>query len=89
MNVSRIAVVLVAVCGLAVVGCANQKTGKASAGAMNATCPISGEAVAGSTVHVAYKGQEVAFCCEGCAKKWSAMTDAQKDAKLAAAKTAK
>lgn len=36
----------------------------------------------------AYKGQKVGFCCKGCVPKWNAMTDAQKDASLAAAMAA-
>jgi hypothetical protein len=33
-----------------------------------------------------YKGQKVAFCCSGCPAAWDKLTDAEKDAKLAAAK---
>jgi hypothetical protein len=32
-----------------------------------------------------YKGQKVGFCCSQCLPKWQAMTDAQRDAALAAA----
>ncbi|MGH7132914.1 MAG: hypothetical protein ACREJO_13320 [Phycisphaerales bacterium] len=35
-----------------------------------------------------YKGQKIGFCCKGCVPKWNTMTDAQKDASLAAAMAA-
>ncbi|MFO0828105.1 MAG: hypothetical protein U0572_08140 [Phycisphaerales bacterium] len=37
------------------------------------------------TVTREWKGQKVGFCCQGCIKKWDAMTDAQKDAAVTAA----
>lgn len=32
-----------------------------------------------------HHGKSVGFCCNGCIKKWDAMTDAQKDAAISAA----
>lgn len=69
---------------LAFAGCASSdKT--AAAGPVNTKCPVSGKPV--DTAHtVSYKGQTVGFCCGNCPTKWEAMKDADKDAKLAAAK---
>lgn len=91
MKIARVAVMMVAACGIAMVGCANQKTDGATASAktVNAVCPVSGNPVGDSTVHVAYKGQEVGFCCANCSNKWNGMSDADKSAKLSAAMKAK
>jgi hypothetical protein len=65
-------------------------TGGAMAAAefVNVRCPIMGTpidpaAVPSELVRV-YKGQKVAFCCGGCPAEWDKLTDAEKDAKLAA-----
>jgi len=34
---------------------------------------------------VEWKGQKIGFCCKGCMPKWNRMTDAEKDAAVAAA----
>lgn len=75
------------------VGCAsekstastNQSTTVAASMPVNAKCPLSGEEVDPDTT-VSYKGQTVAFCCPKCRAQWNKMTDAQRDAKLAAVK---
>ena len=36
-----------------------------------------------------WKGQKIGFCCNGCVPKWNKMTDAQKDAAVAAVTKAK
>jgi hypothetical protein len=48
----------------------------------NTTCPFSGEAVKASAKTVSFQGQDVGFCCNGCADKFEAMTDADKMAAL-------
>jgi len=78
-------------CALAA-GCASEvKTANnpaPSPGAVNSRCPVAGEPIDGKTM-VSFQGQNVGFCCAGCASKWNAMTDAQKQAKLTAATTTK
>ena len=60
-------------------------TSAPSMGAINETCPMMGEAVdPGSTTD--YKGQKIGFCCDGCVGPWNKLSDAEKDAKLAAMK---
>ncbi len=73
-------------------GCASEKktaaaeTTKpvAAMGAINSKCPISGEAIDGKTT-ASFQGKTVGFCCGNCASKWNAMSDADKQAKFAAA----
>ena len=59
----------------------------ASMGAMNDRCPLTGAAVNKSAPTANYHGKTVAFCCGGCAAKFDAMTDSEKDKKLAAMST--
>ena len=88
----RIALCLAAVIALA--GCSTNKTETASTAKttaastttpVNAKCPMSGKPV-DNTHTVAYKGQTVGFCCGNCPASWAKLSDADKDAKLAAAK---
>jgi hypothetical protein len=82
----RIALCLAAIVALA--GCSNNKTDtttSAAATPVNAKCPVSGKAV-DNTKTVSYKGQTVGFCCGNCPSSWAKLSDAEKDAKLAAAK---
>jgi hypothetical protein len=56
--------------------------------AVNVRCPIMGtvidpEKVPDNLVRW-YKGQKVGFCCGGCPAAWDKLSDAEKDAKLAA-----
>ena len=57
---------------------------QASGAVVNARCPIMGGKVADGLTRD-YKGQKVGFCCGGCPSQWDKLTDAGKDAKLAAA----
>jgi len=58
---------------------------------VNNLCPIMGSPINPATVTKNlirdYKGQKVAFCCAGCPATWDKLTDAQKQVKLAAAKS--
>ena len=84
-------------CAAAFVGCSSSKTADktadaskapqhASMGIINSKCPINPSHAAGDKNTVDYKGQKVGLCCGGCKAKWDALTDAQKDAAVAAAK---
>ncbi len=72
-------------------GCNNDKAidtkadSKAMA-AVNTKCPYSGEP-ANADIASEYKGQKVAFCCNGCKGKFDKATDTDKAAKLATAMT--
>jgi hypothetical protein len=52
-------------------------------GAINDTCPVMGEAVDPSASTVDWNGHTIGFCCDGCVKKWNAMTAADKNAFVA------
>lgn len=65
--------------------CASTHTDPAPAG-INAKCPISGEAIEADSPTADFHGQKVAFCCSNCIKKWDAMSDADRQAKLDAMK---
>lgn len=53
---------------------------------VNAYCPVMLEDPVDPTVTpAAWKGTSVGFCCMGCLPKWTKLTDAQKDAAVAAA----
>lgn len=69
---------------LALSGCASE-TKTAAAGPANSKCPISGKPV-DATKTVSYKDKTVGFCCGNCPANWAKLSDAEKDAKLAAAK---
>lgn len=51
--------------------------------AINALCPIAGEAIDGSTF-VTYEGHRIGFCCAGCDTKFLAWSKADKDAFVSA-----
>ena len=59
------------------------KTG--NMGVMNSKCPISGEEI-DPQVTADYNGGKVGFCCSNCKGKFNNLSDADKAAKLAAAK---
>lgn len=70
-------------------GCNNNKAHDTKADSMamaavNTKCPYSGEP-ANADIASEYKGQKVAFCCNGCKSKFDKGTDADKAAKLATA----
>lgn len=53
---------------------------------VNAVCVIENEDPVNPAVEpVAWKGQQVGFCCKGCKPDWDAKTDAEKDALVAQA----
>lgn len=78
----------VAVAALAVGGCASNKAAKteASMGIVNSKCPMMPDHPATTKTVVDYKGQKVGLCCAGCIKGWNGLSDADKAAKLQAAK---
>ena len=81
-----LSILAVSLACIALAGCASEnKTAAAGAAPANSKCPITGKAV-DNTKTVAYKGKTVGFCCGGCPDKWAKLSDADKDAKLAAAK---
>lgn len=53
---------------------------------INTQCLVSGEALDASSPTVDYMGKKVGFCCNNCIAKWDKLSDADKQAKLAAAK---
>ena len=82
---------LVLVAGAALLtGCNNDKeearvmeSEKPAMATVNSECPFTHGRVNPATA-VSYKGQNVGFCCNGCAGSWATLSDAEKDAKLAA-----
>ena len=73
-NLIRVAVVALSLTLLS--GCANQAD-NAAAKTLNVNCVMTGEAVdAGVTVD--YMGGKLAFCCDKCKAKWTAMDEATK-----------
>lgn len=66
----------------ALAGCACDKAGASGEStkstAINTVCPIGGHD-AEATIVRTWKGQNIAFCCDGCTAKWDKMADAQKD----------
>ena len=83
---SRLVLAALAAAAFAFTGCSSEsKTASPSTAAANAKCPMTGKAVDG-THTVSYKGQNVGFCCGNCPANWAKLSDADKDAKLAAAK---
>jgi hypothetical protein len=60
---------------------------------VNTVCPLSGEDFGSNTRSAelvgSYKGENVGFCCAGCAKKFDKMSDEKKSAALVAAKANK
>jgi hypothetical protein len=93
----RVAMLALAAGGVWMAGCkSDQKTSTTTSSAapaatvqsanyVNKRCPVSGEAVSGTTTTVSYQGKGVGFCCPSCVSKWNALTDAQKSEKIAAA----
>lgn len=66
------------------------KANMAASGFANTTCPIMGGSF--DPAHMSadnlreWKGQKIGFCCSGCPEAWDKLTDAEKQAKLDAAK---
>jgi hypothetical protein len=53
---------------------------------LNSKCPVSGKAVDSSIPTADYNGGKVGFCCPRCVTSWNAMSEADKQAKIAASK---
>lgn len=66
-----------------------KETEAKSAKAVNAMCPMMGEAVTDDGGRVEWEGKTVGFCCEGCIEGWNKLSDEQKKTKLAGAMKAK
>lgn len=85
MKVARLATLLTVT--LLLGACACEKTASAtSAGMINTKCPISGEDLDGKGPTVDYHGKTIGFCCNNCVKKFNAMDDATKEAKVSGVK---
>ncbi|QDT66644.1 HMG-box domain-containing protein [Calycomorphotria hydatis] len=52
---------------------------------VNKHCPIMGGEVTANGGRVEWKGKTVGFCCPGCIPKWNALSDEEKEKKLAEA----
>ncbi len=65
---------------LVLAACASNDQGQSTAMAMNATCPVSGEALDASSPTTGFHGGTVAFCCKNCLAKFEKMDDAAKQA---------
>jgi hypothetical protein len=94
--VAGVALVAMALLGLAWANAPSHRTGSGTGSGpethivyANTACPIMGSAIDPAKVTEAltrtYKGQKIAFCCNGCPALWDKLDDAQKDAKLKAA----
>ncbi|RKY17213.1 MAG: hypothetical protein DRQ55_16340 [Planctomycetota bacterium] len=59
----------------------------APAGAINANCPMMGKAINPAVATSDWNGKQVGFCCKGCIKKFAALSDDEKGAKLEATGT--
>jgi hypothetical protein len=68
-------------------GSAAGSSAASSAGAavatLNAKCPVMGNAVTAEGGTVAFKGQSIGFCCDGCAPKFAKLSETEKVAALA------
>ena len=69
---------------VAAVGCAAKAEAEAP-DVINANCPMMGEPVTADGGTADFNGEQVGFCCPGCSKKFNALDDAEKTAKLAEA----
>lgn len=94
-SLTRAAVLALAAAALALTGCKTteectdcgegccEEGEAATLSVSNETCPFSGEPVKASVQTVAFNGQEIGFCCNGCSTKFAAMSDADKATLLA------
>jgi len=89
MNVAAVVALSLASCGKDADQPAQTGSEATPAQFANTRCPImpnneiNPAAVADDLVRE-FKGQKVAFCCAGCPTAWDKLTDAEKEAKLAA-----
>lgn len=76
---------------MVMVGCASSdgagEGAAASAEPVNGVCPIGGHAITAESPRVAYKGTTIAFCCNGCAEGFADMSEPERDAVLATARS--
>lgn len=82
---------LLSILVISVAGCAESEP-ESSATDVNLTpvnqlCPIMGNPVTEDGGTAEYNGKLVGFCCAGCDRPWSELSDADKAAKLTAADT--
>ena len=62
------------------VGCAsNNGSENATATPVNSICPIGGHEITSDSPTVAWKGQTIAFCCDGCHDAWNSSDNAERD----------
>ena len=93
-QILALTVLVLVACSLAILGgCKKEEPTTAGVGVKtyaNAKCPIMGSVIDPEKVTAdltkEFKGENVAFCCAGCPAQWDKLTDAEKTAKLAAAK---
>lgn len=84
---NKLAFVALAAFTLALGACASNKSATAAdMGIVNSKCPIVPSHPATNKTIVDFKGQHVGLCCAGCVGKWNALSDADKQARLDAAK---
>lgn len=50
----------------------------ATLGAINESCPFSGDPVNADIKTISFQGQEVGFCCNGCVGKFAKMTETER-----------
>lgn len=76
------------VAAMALAGCNNDSTkaDATAAASKSSMCVACGQPNGAKPVMVSHKGKECAMCCADCAKQFNAMTDKDKDAKVAAMK---
>ena len=80
----RMRTILLPLVLIAAVGCA-AKTEAEAPSVINANCPMMGEPVTADGGSSDFNGEAVGFCCPGCSKKFDALDDTEKTAKLAEA----
>jgi hypothetical protein len=84
---TKLALVATAALALALGACASNKSATtADMGIVNSKCPIVPSHPATTKAVVEFNGQKVGLCCAGCVGKWNALSDADKQTRLDAAK---
>ena len=85
----RSRMMLIVALPLLLAGCASttKDTDAAAAapamGAINDTCPISGQPISAEAGTATHDGRTIGFCCPNCPGRWKLMSEAQKDAFVA------
>lgn len=84
---NKLALVAAAALALALGACASSKSSQSgSMGVINSKCPIVPSHPSTNKTIVEFNGEKVGLCCAGCIAKWNALSDADKKARLDAAK---